>query len=319
MKIFKITDNTLLAQDVKKYNKIVNDGLYNELMVNTAVEIDDKNTKIIKLEFSLKKSYFKIPLVTIKYNYSNQSIINVECDLCNTNHKSRNNDYCYHAFYLLQKYNEQVIDGVLTYDEIEEKVKIALLEKQEIEQEKNKLKSLKQLHLLEKKLGLFDDLGMTKKASILPNFESVTEDGINYVTEVDIKMGVDRLFLIKDIREFFKNIEEGETIQYGKNFTFTHLKNNFDARAKQFIDIIINYSYGTRWENSKSKKLSPKAIENIIECYKGSNIMVEGEQYYVSLDSFEPKLYVEGNKLLLEGIDNIIFDLNNCCDKVLKK
>ena len=100
MKIFKISDNTLLAQDVKKYNKIVDDCLCDELFVNTNVSIDEKNIKVIKLEFVLKKSYFKIPLVTIKYNYSNQSIISVECGFCNTNFKSKNNDYCYHLFVL---------------------------------------------------------------------------------------------------------------------------------------------------------------------------------------------------------------------------
>ena len=311
MKIFKISDNTLLAQDVRKYNKIVDDCLCDELYVNTNVSIDEKNIKVIKLEFVLKKSYFKIPLVTIKYNYSNQSIINIDCRLCNTNHKSKNSNYCYHAFYLLQKYNENCIEGSLSFEEIEEKIKIALLEKQEIEKEKNRLKGLKQLHLLEKKLGLFDDFGVVQKASILPNFETVTEDGIYYVTEVDIKMGVDRLFIIKDLKEFFDNINEVETIQYGKNFTFTHSKNNFDARAKQFIDIIINYSFGTRWERSRTKKISPKATQTIIESYKGSNVMVGGEKYYVSLDSFEPKLYVEGNKLLLEGLDNIKLVIGN--------
>ena len=70
------------------------------------------------------------------------------------------------------------------------------------ELEKIRKENLKYINLLEQKMNANSDVNTIKKACIIPNFECSSINGIDYKISVDIKIRVDKPYVVKNIRDF---------------------------------------------------------------------------------------------------------------------
>jgi len=303
MGVFKIEDNILLAKEVKQYKLLEKDNFNKECAVNTSVNIEPNGNQIIILEFFLKKSFHKELICKIKYDYSKNKIVNSYCMFCSNKGYFPDLIECYHVVYLLRSYSDGLIEGALSKIEIDMLFNNLLEKKRKAELEKIKKENLRYLTLLEKRMNINSEASSIKKASIIPNFECNSFNGIDFETAVDIKIKVDKPYVIKNIIDFIYLINTNGTNQYGKNFTFKHNINNFDAQSKRFLEILINYSYESKWDNPRVKTLSPLVTQDMIYSYKGHNIYLYGESYYVSLDNYEPIIKIKNDQILVENME----------------
>ncbi|MDE7478117.1 MAG: SNF2 helicase associated domain-containing protein, partial [Lachnospiraceae bacterium] len=56
---------------------------------------------------------------------------------------------------------------------------------------------------------------------------------------ISFKIGVGKLFVVKDLIEFCRQVRNSETVQYGTSASFNQGIDNFDASSKQWYDFII--------------------------------------------------------------------------------
>ena len=115
--INKIIDNKTYILKEKEYSLA---KLEKEFIVDTSVELNYLNEKIINLRFTLVNSYIKKTIIYISYNYSTHNIDNATCDLCLKPYSINNFKNCCHVVYLLKSYNEGKIDGCLDKFNIDE-------------------------------------------------------------------------------------------------------------------------------------------------------------------------------------------------------
>ncbi len=56
---------------------------------------------------------------------------------------------------------------------------------------------------------------------------------------ISLKIGRERMYVVKSIHEFFWSIGQGQYHSYGKELGFTHARNMFDENALQLMDILL--------------------------------------------------------------------------------
>ena len=218
--------------------------------------------------------------------------------------------------YLLRCYNDGVIKGALCKQEIDMLFNNLLEKKRQEELEKIRKQNLHFLSILEDRLNRKDGSSSNKKASIIPNFECNSFNGFDYKTSVDIKIKVDKPYVVKDLQYFIYMVQRNIVNQYGKNFTFKHNINNFEDKSRKFVNILMNYCYDTSWDDKKSKIVSPMATQSMIEAYDGEYIYVNGEETFVSLEEYEPIISVKCDNLIIEDMDELYLIIGNDYDFV---
>ena len=76
------------------------------------------------------------------------------------------------------------------------------------------------------------------------------------------RVGQDKLYVVKDIREFLTNVDQRRTVSYGKGLTLNHGIEQFDARSQAMIELLMNefsqfrsmgYSYHSHYDPYKEK------------------------------------------------------------------
>ncbi len=106
-------------------------------------------------------------------------------------------------------------------------------------------------------------------------------------SSVELKVGINRLYVIKNIKDFIKNLDNHEAIGFGKNFTFEPDSHTFSEQDQAVIDLLKEiykneaaleniYSYG--YYNARSaftaKKvyLSEPNLKRLLGVLKGKSI-----------------------------------------------
>ena len=302
--INKIIDNKSYILKEKEYSLV---KLEKEFIVDTSVELNYLNEKIINLRFTLVNSYIKKTIIYISYNYSTHNIDNATCDLCLKPYSINNFKNCYHVVYLLKSYNEGKIDGCLDKFNIDEMFNSLYQNKQKEIDSKRTKEMNKLLNILEQDLNNNIFVSSAKLVEILPNIDCFYTKGMDYETYLNLKIGVDKYYVIKDIREFLGRVDRREIYSYGKSLKFKHAINNFDASSQKCIEILMNFSIDSYWNDVRNKEISPMANQAIIEAYKGKKIFINGCENLVCLDDFEPIIAIKNGKIMLENGENIEF------------
>ena len=55
---------------------------------------------------------------------------------------------------------------------------------------------------------------------------------------VSFRVGRERPYVVKNVADFLKDMDETATVTYGKQLTLTHSPGQFDADARQLIELI---------------------------------------------------------------------------------
>lgn len=306
MEIFKI--NRQISTD--DYEKLEIDKFFEEIRAETEVSVDNGEV-IVEVRFYLKKAYNNEIFGRINYDYTNQKIIEQYCCFCKVVDRYYSHE-CKHLIYLLNKYNNHQLDGALTKEEFD--ILICTSKEEFRKEEELKQKEVMQ-ELLESLEEDLNNAAVTSNNSI-HLFPLITyEKGI---IKVGLKIGIDKYYVIKDIREFLIKVKNNEIYEYGKALKITHNINNFDESSKKCVEILYNYNFNTYWDDVKNRIISPKANQEIIEAYKNKIIFYNGNDYFVGLEEFIPNISIKNDKINFEDADNITYIPGSDYDFIIK-
>ncbi len=109
---------------------------------------------------------------------------------------------------------------------------------------------------------------------------------------VNFKIGKDKLYTIKDLVEFSKNVLNKNNFKYGKNLEFIHCIEAFDDDSKRVVDYICKYGMNylglneiatTSFSIGKRYKsfipLNNFLLDEFFDIYKDKKVLFEGERF----------------------------------------
>ena len=129
---------------------------------------------------------------------------------------------------------------------------------------------------------------------------------------VSFKIGIDRLYVLKDISEFVEAVRLKKRVDYGKKLGFIHEKGIFTEESGRLVDFLMdsvgedeeilrrffnyNYSYyASSMRIRETLKLTPGRLVDLAEALVGSRLSVEGKRgtYEVLVTEADPVLSME--------------------------
>ncbi|MCG8499857.1 MAG: DEAD/DEAH box helicase [Firmicutes bacterium] len=109
---------------------------------------------------------------------------------------------------------------------------------------------------------LFDDFesmaqNQKKQAIALEAAYEFERDLGQYFSSITLRIGIERLYVVKNIKQFLRTITTGEPLVFGKNFTFHPTIHAFEGQDKAIIDLLQEvYEYEATLQETS---LSPYA------------------------------------------------------------
>ncbi len=145
------------------------------------------------------------------------------------------------------------------------------------------------------------------KVKVIPRVESISSSG-DYPSFV-LTIGVDHMYVIRNIREFVSHILDHSTFSYGKNLTLVHSLSMFDPPSRALVDIIVDQfkTFGTTrpsdyesymddmGEHISSKGsliLKGSSFDRWFDLLKDTPVQVKGTQATVLFQEGDPKITV---------------------------
>lgn len=132
---------------------------------------------------------------------------------------------------------------------------------------------------------------------------------------VELKIGKEKKYIIKNIPEFFDNIEKNFSFKYGKDLEFIHNMSAFDKQSRTIIEDLTDYVRYYPGEikayfDGKRKVKIPKIIfKKLLDMYLDNNVelVLNEADYNLSYvkDEIKFKLLFEDNILSLHNKKNI--------------
>jgi len=78
-----------------------------------------------------------------------------------------------------------------------------------------------------------DASGRTESVSLVPRLALKNKE-----LAVSFKVGAKKLFVVKDLFEFYQNVQESKTASYGSSTSFSHDISHFEPQSRKWIDFI---------------------------------------------------------------------------------
>ena len=97
--------------------------------------------------------------------------------------------------------------------------------------------------------------------------------GADYPT-IAFRVGQEKLYVVKDIQKFLENVQKGETVALGKNYSLNHSIGQFDQRSSELIRILMN-----EYPNSVSNGWSPWGSGRYYSGDRKSEITLRGDAF----------------------------------------
>ncbi len=115
----------------------------------------------------------------------------------------------------------------------------------------------------------------------------------------EMKIGIDKDYIIKDISEFLSQIDKKEYETFGKSLSMVLDIKNFDDRSQKIIELFrSNYNFKVNSLNKRQKILDKVTFEALLDIYKNTYLTFDGESLYISLDEIECKCYINKDYIL---------------------
>lgn len=253
------------------------------------------NNRALRYDLSLEHSINKKPFLSINVD-ENDNIVNYKCEYCGEYNVSYH--ACKHLLAVAKVYDE--VDYNFDKEELNEmfdKLEKDIVKKEYQAKRKEKLNEIKPF------------VELLNKINIIPLMEKISIESYIYGTNgnhfLNFKVGSDKKYVIQNILNFIKAVNESENVQYGKKFAFIHDITNFD----DFSQKIIKFLQATEYDNvTKNVNLTPVKMENIIDMHIGKKIFIQVgsdmREVYVSNETKDIKYILDKDyKLVLDGFD----------------
>ena len=146
---------------------------------------------------------------------------------------------------------------------------------------------------------------LVNKVSIEYEFNKVVSYR-NYKTsfEMGLRVGINKYYIVKNIKEFLLYIDNNSYFQYGKELEFNHNIDNFNDNEKDVLNYLLSLPYDDYDISNNRRLLLPKkAFEAILNLLKGRNVNYNGNDYLVRLDEIKPDISIDDNYILKSNID----------------
>ena len=152
-----------------------------------------------------------------------------------------------------------------------------------------------------------------KKATLQPVLKGPYESGA--YPYIAFKVGYDRLYVVRNIRDFLDRMESGTVFSYGKNLNLRHNINEFDDTSRQLIAILqdnlqvyrtVYSNYLTYYGDCNIKgeiQLTGSSFDRFFDLYTGTAVSYDTGGYMRLMEG-DPDLTLrvspQGNRTLLE-------------------
>lgn len=156
----------------------------------------------------------------------------------------------------------------------------------------------------------------------------VNYEKTKYESNISLRVGEDRLYVVKGLSSFISKISDNETIEFGKKFTYNPAYHKFNSKDLELIEFltILNENYDSnqasysidRYNSTfsgKNMKLTSKSLERFFDLMIDRNLNVDimGHKFENSTiveENLDLKFKIEEdeNDLLIKLIDKEILD-----------
>ena len=122
-------------------------------------------------------------------------------------------------------------------------------------------------------------------------------DSISKKKGIELRVGNDKYYVVKDVSDFLKSITKKEVVSYGKKLTFNHALVNFDDFSQKIIFLLLmlgDSPFDFR-DNSRRFGITDYAANEIIKLYKGHNLIINDNTYFIRLEERKAEYLVDKN------------------------
>ena len=156
-----------------------------------------------------------------------------------------------------------------------------------------------------------EKLPENKKIKLEPK---IIYDRFDTKLKLELKIGNNRMYKIKDLPEFYTRMARNEFYKYGDKLEFVHTVDNFTEDSKELLEFVLRYSemlkyaenankytyYGNTL-NSTSITLGESSIDEVFDILKGKKVILDRDRSTSQLQ-------------LIEENPNIVFELTKTKD-----
>ncbi len=135
----------------------------------------------------------------------------------------------------------------------------------------------------------------------------ITYDKFSGDMKVEFKIGINKMYKIKDLSEFYTRMLEKEIYKYGEKLEFVHTKEMFQEESKPLLDFILRYAEIIKYANSNSNSnyryygkalsdtniiLGNSGIDELFDLLKGKkvNLQKDYNTEEIEFTEQEPKI-----------------------------
>lgn len=114
--------------------------------------------------------------------------------------------------------------------------------------------------------------------------------------ELTLRVGRDKLYVIRSLKEFLKAVENAETVRYGKGLTLCHSLDQFEPEAQALIELlqdelppVFEKQYGS-YSRKDAVKLEGGAFDRLYQFFQTHQIPVSGWGGNLRLGDGDPRI-----------------------------
>ncbi len=126
--------------------------------------------------------------------------------------------------------------------------------------------------------------------------------------KVEFKIGVNKMYKIKDLSEFYTRFLEKELYKYGEKLEFIHTKEMFEEGSKSLLDFILRYAEIIKYANSNSNSnyryygkalsdtniiLGNSGIDELFDLLKGKKVNFQKDYHTEEIEFTEQEPKIE--------------------------
>ncbi|WP_346919145.1 SNF2 helicase associated domain-containing protein [Lacrimispora sp.] len=136
--------------------------------------------------------------------------------------------------------------------------------------------------------------------------------------KLEVKLGRDRLYLIKDLAAFADAMDHGTYVEYGKNLSFYHNRSVFVKKSRPLLDFMLEVinSYCEQYEQMQKSSFSARPVmrylnlsktarDRFFQIMKGNTLEFEdhkGEKRQLEISNCNPDLTVTAARTGRDGV-----------------
>ena len=109
-----------------------------------------------------------------------------------------------------------------------------------------------------------------------------------YEFSLDMKVGIDRSYVVKDIRGFLRAMADEKKVSFGKNLSFVPLPENFVPEDRPVLELLQAFAESdVAYTEKRYLSLQDSQMDQLLRALKGRKIYYESKPYEISETKIE--------------------------------